>query len=194
MSKGLLRQYITEVMAGFDNKNAGKDGIGGNLHYMGSTQGDAGVRANTNVLDDEANEEQQEKQDEKGAACCLVMGEDGTVLAVSRKDDPTMWGMPGGKIDPGEDAETAAARELQEETGLTAKDLHLVFKRKDAQGYTTYTFATEVEGHIDTPESGVIRWVHPDVLLDPSSSPYVEYNAALFKRVGVLQKHGPSPT
>ena len=36
---------------------------------------------------------------------------------------PGEWEFPGGRINPGESAETAARRELTEETGLTAADL-----------------------------------------------------------------------
>lgn len=185
-SERLLRILIKEVLAGFDDKFSGRGGIGGNLHFMGNSQGGAGVRANTNVLDDEENEQQRGEQDAKQAACCLIVGHDGTILCVSRKDDPTAWGMPGGKVDPGETPEQAASRELYEETGLTAKGLHKVFSQKDKQGFVTTTFACEVEdGEINTNESGVIKWVHPSALVDPTHSPFADYNKALFARLGL---------
>jgi 8-oxo-dGTP pyrophosphatase MutT (NUDIX family) len=181
----LLKQLIREVLVGYGNKEYGKDGVAGNLHPQGIAAGDAGVRSNTNVLDDEANEEQQVKQSTMQAACCFIRSDDGMILAVSRKDDPTQWGFPGGKVDAGEDAETAAARELQEETGLVATRLTQIFSMQDGDGYVTTTFACEVEGEINTSESGVIKWVHPNILTNPNSSPFVDYNLAIFKKLGI---------
>lgn len=169
---------IKEVLDGFGNKSAGKDGVAGNLRNGVPTTGHTGG----NVLTDEENEENKLKR----AACVLIVAEDGKVLAVSRKDNPNAWGLPGGKVDPGETEEQAAGRELQEETGLTAKKLSQVFSADDGE-YMTTTFACEAEGEIDTTESGVIRWVEPAILLDPTTSPFSGYNKALFQRLGRIR-------
>jgi 8-oxo-dGTP pyrophosphatase MutT (NUDIX family) len=136
-------------------------------------------------LDDEEDEAMKVRQDAESlprAACVLIVSDDGMVLAVSRKNDPTDLGLPGGKVDPGEDDETAAARELKEETGLIADRLKKVFVETDSTGYLTTTFFAEVSGEINTKESGVIRWVKPSVLMQGT---FAEYNRKLFKRVGI---------
>lgn len=184
MNHRLLRTYIREVLTGFGDMEAGKDGVGSDLFPTGMGTGDAGVlaTAHDNILDDEEADEQQQKQNAKLAACCLILSHDGHVLAVSRKNDPTAFGMPGGKVDPGENPKQAAARELQEETGLTATKLSLVFVHKEGDGFTTYTYACEVEGEINTPESGVVRWVKPDVLFN---GPFGSYNKRLWAKLGL---------
>jgi 8-oxo-dGTP pyrophosphatase MutT (NUDIX family) len=52
-----------------------------------------------------------------------LLDRDGAVLLQLRDNtraaDPGHWGLPGGHVEPGEDGEAAARRELAEETGLT---------------------------------------------------------------------------
>lgn len=56
-------------------------------------------------------------------ACVLVVDRAGRILMQLRDDNawvsPNQWTMPGGGIEEGEDPETAARRELLEETGLS---------------------------------------------------------------------------
>ncbi|EHK66457.1 NUDIX hydrolase [Achromobacter arsenitoxydans] len=73
------------------------------------------------------------------AATIAAVVRDGHVLLVRRANPPDQdrWAFPGGKIDAGERLEAAAARELLEETGVTAEPLRVfdavdVFDRDDA--------------------------------------------------------------
>lgn len=52
-----------------------------------------------------------------------VVIHDGRALLVQRRNPPGagLWGFPGGHVEPGETALKAAARELLEETGVTAE-------------------------------------------------------------------------
>ena len=58
-----------------------------------------------------------------GASAILIRG--GSVLMVRRDRPPFsgLWSFPGGRLEPGEDAESAVRREVLEETGLCAGPL-----------------------------------------------------------------------
>ncbi|MGY0007207.1 NUDIX hydrolase [Micromonospora sp. I033] len=61
-------------------------------------------------------------------ALVLLVDASGAILLQHRDEhapvSPNQWSLPGGRIEPGETPEEAARRELLEETGLTAGDLH----------------------------------------------------------------------
>jgi 8-oxo-dGTP diphosphatase len=48
----------------------------------------------------------------------------GSIVLVSRKNEPLGWALPGGFVDYGETVEAAAAREAKEETALDVRELH----------------------------------------------------------------------
>ena len=62
------------------------------------------------------------------AACLVVTDDLGRVLLVQRSVDPQkgFWCLPGGFIELGESPESAALRELYEETGLTGRIHELI--------------------------------------------------------------------
>jgi 8-oxo-dGTP diphosphatase len=62
------------------------------------------------------------------AADCVVFDPQGRLLLIRRKNPPFQgqYALPGGFVDYGETTENAAARELAEETGLTAVALSLI--------------------------------------------------------------------
>jgi len=56
----------------------------------------------------------------------IVVIRENRILLIRRGIPPEGWALPGGFIDYGESAESAAARELLEETGLSAHSLRLL--------------------------------------------------------------------
>ena len=56
-------------------------------------------------------------------SAALICPRNGEILLVKRAEEPgkDLWGLPGGFIERGESPETAAARELKEETRLKGK-------------------------------------------------------------------------
>ena len=90
----------------------------------------------------------------KHGVCVILpipeLGPDG-ILAISRRNDTTQWGLPGGKVDPGETNLQAILRETKEECNLDLNPVALIpiFNRicygKDDVDYwvTTYLYTED---------------------------------------------------
>ena len=70
----------------------------------------------------------------------MLVNRDGLVFVGQRLDAakseyPDAWQMPQGGIDKGEDAEAAAVRELEEETGIVSEHIEIIARSKDELFY-----------------------------------------------------------
>ena len=77
-------------------------------------------------------------------SCFIVIDDDCILLIPHHYPDKTTWNIPGGKIQKNEDAESAALRELKEETGLDGQiiKLHSVTETNIPENkYQSYLFA-----------------------------------------------------
>ena len=113
-------------------------------------------------------------------AICALIYVNGKPLGVSRKTDTTKMGLPGGKVEEGETLKETVYREILEETGLKVISSQLIFSRLDEYGYVTDTFKCDVEGEINTTETGVVREVTWNELFE---GPFGEYNRQLYDKV-----------
>ena len=59
----------------------------------------------------------------KPTGACVILTKEDKILGVTRKYNHSDWGLPGGKLDPGETALEAIVREAKEETGLDIVNL-----------------------------------------------------------------------
>jgi mutator protein MutT len=62
------------------------------------------------------------------AVGAVLLRSDGAVLLIQRGKPPAegTWTLPGGKVEPGEDAHAAVVREVREETGLDVRSARWV--------------------------------------------------------------------
>jgi 8-oxo-dGTP pyrophosphatase MutT (NUDIX family) len=121
----------------------------------------------------------------------VLIPNDGLFLAVSRRNDTTRWGLPGGKVDPDESSLQAIRREVQEETGLELWPslLEPLFVAvcpgkgaDDTYWVTTYLWvgAAPTEADMKAEDGLVLRWLPEAALTDRTVSPFASYNKGVF--------------
>lgn len=117
------------------------------------------------------------------------------VVAVSRKTNHNDFGLPGGKIDPGETPEEACAREVWEETGVKVIRMRQVYEdlcrveNGESRPARTYLIE-EWEGQPQaTKENAVVTLLDPKQLMNPGNT-FCTYNYNLFNH---LSKTGQYP-
>ena len=82
------------------------------------------------------------------------------------------WEIPAGGVDPGESSDTAAAREVIEETGYEVNELKKIYKYNPSNGISDQVFliykalAGEKTGQFDTNEVSEIIWVSKDRIIE----------------------------
>jgi 8-oxo-dGTP pyrophosphatase MutT (NUDIX family) len=76
-------------------------------------------------------------------ASVIVEDDDGRIL-LQRRTDNGCWGYAGGAVEMGEKVEDAARRELFEETGLIADELHLIGAFSGPETCVTYPNGDQV--------------------------------------------------
>lgn len=90
---------------------------------------------------------EQKRDDRVRCAGAVVRDVRGRLLLVQRANDPSrgLWSLPGGRIEAGESAREAAAREVHEETGLHV-DVGALVCTADLGPYVVDDFAATVTG------------------------------------------------
>ena len=134
-----------------------------------------------------------------GASVIVEDGE-GRVL-LGRRTDNHAWGYPGGSVEPDEDVEEAARRELFEETGLTAGRMELFGIWSGPRLHYVYPNGDEVSNidivYLCRDFSGALRaqseeieelnWFAPDALPErlspPIAGPLTEWAEKRLKQI-----------
>jgi 8-oxo-dGTP pyrophosphatase MutT (NUDIX family) len=120
----------------------------------------------------------------KITAQLVIINEDGNVLCVSRKDNHSSMGLPGGKMEEQDNGnpKLTAIRETVEETGISVNlldvpDENLIFATHK-YGSMSYTYLVRnYYGEIDYDEPHVVKW---GTFQDLIGGAFGEYNKQVY--------------
>lgn len=117
-------------------------------------------------------------------AACALLNEEGKVLIAKRPPGRPLaglWEFPGGKVDLGEDPETALIRELLEELGIEIARADLLPLTFASHAYPEFHLLMPLylckrwKGSIAAQEDQELLWVRPDELglydMPPADAP-----------------------
>jgi 8-oxo-dGTP pyrophosphatase MutT (NUDIX family) len=138
----------------------------------------------------------------KSAVCVLIPNPENpsSVLAVSRRNDTSRWGFPGGKVDAGESNLQAMVREGAEEFGISLDPAYLeplysgVCEGKgpdDTYWVTTYlwTGPSVDQSRLAPEEALTLKWSCARFITAVRNSPFSDYNAKVFSALALRQSH-----
>jgi ADP-ribose pyrophosphatase YjhB (NUDIX family) len=115
-----------------------------------------------------------------GAVAAVIRRADARALFVRRAKDPAKGklALPGGFIDPGENAEDALAREVREEVGLEIRDLRYLSSHANQYDYAGVSYHTVdlfFVSTVDAPDTAkALDAVEALVWMDPLTMPLDE--------------------
>ena len=112
----------------------------------------------------------------------MLIIKDGLILGISRRNDKTKFGLPGGKLEDGETPWQAAIRETKEETDVTVTAFTQIFRREelpatpDGEPFYTYCYyAMTWSGQPKDSEEGVVKWLTVEELISTAGA-FPDYN------------------
>ena len=114
-------------------------------------------------------------------------------LLMDRINPPPGFACPAGHIDEGENADTAAVRELKEETGIDAKNLEFISEQeipwnycRSAEVHYWYLYRVAVDSEDIVTEKDEARSMKWYSLEEMRSMPIEEVWAFWFKKLGII--------
>lgn len=114
------------------------------------------------------------------SVACAVINDAGALL-LARRGDLKLWNLPSGRLDSGEYLDSAAAREVQEETGIVA---HIdravgIYYAPARRSLMTVFAGLPLRGELrpDGFESRAVRYFPPDALPDDLLYPIMSMDA-----------------
>lgn len=112
---------------------------------------------------------------------CVLHIKDGQILGVARRGTRDRWGLPGGKVEPGEDLDEAILRETFEETRaipLGLKEFCRAYSQHQHKIVQVY-IAREIFGTPSQGDAGAVGYITWDQLI---AGPFGEFHKELRNR------------